>query len=178
MNALPRFSLALALTPPLIGVAAVQTVDAAGYLKIGDIKGESIDQAHEEWIEIESFSWGIRCEPSSDGTVAPEVKPVIITKYIDKSSPILMLACGVGGAIPEATIALTLDGRNEGRDYYKVTFHDVLVSSFTSGPNSVDEPPTESISLNYAKVTWTYYPADGSEPVVVSRELKPDPTAE
>tara|TARA_R110002049_G_scaffold87533_1_gene221895 strand:- start:39488 stop:39772 length:285 start_codon:yes stop_codon:yes gene_type:complete len=31
----------------------------SGYLKIGDIKGESTERAHKDWIVIESFSQGL-----------------------------------------------------------------------------------------------------------------------
>lgn len=38
--------------------AFAATSFAAGYLKIGDIKGESTDSEHKDWIELQSFSFG------------------------------------------------------------------------------------------------------------------------
>jgi len=176
MSLLPKFSSALALSVPLVSLVAVQSVDAAIYMKFGDIKGESTDSNHIEWADIESFSWGIACEPTSPtGGGGTTVKPLVITKRIDKSSPLLMLSCGTGQPIPEVTLELEDPSRNGGDSYYKITFEDVIVSSFQSGPTDGDSLPTESVSFNYTKITWTYYPADGSPPVEVTRDFNPDP---
>lgn len=179
MSALPKFSPSLALLAPVAAVATSDYVDAAGYLKIGDIKGESVDPAHEGWIDIESFSWGITCDPAAPAGTRQH-KPLTITKEIDKSSPLLMVACGGGGDPTGLGVSMTLvlndPDRNGGKDYYKIEFSDVIVTSFQTGGASPDSKPTETISLNYEKITWTYIPADGSEPVVVTRDFSPDPS--
>ena len=180
MSALPKFSPSLALLAPIAAAVPLDSVEAAGYLKIGDIKGESADERHKEWIEIASFSWGIECDPEAPAG-AHQHRPITITKEIDKSSPKLMLACGTGGSPTGEGTSMTLvindPARNNGEDYYKIEFHDVIVTSFqTGGSTAGDSVPTESVSFNYTKITWTYLPADGSDPVVVSRDFSPDPT--
>ncbi|WP_193211084.1 Hcp family type VI secretion system effector [Luteolibacter marinus] len=179
MSTLSKFSPSLALFAPVAAVVATDSVDAAGYLKIGDIKGEATEAGHKEWIEISSFKWGIDCDPEAAAGTRQH-KPITITKEIDKSSPILMLACGGGSPTGESlsmTLALADPNRNEGQDYYKIEFHDVVVTSYQTGGGASGDPlPTESISFNYEKITWTYVPADGSAPVVVSRDFSPDPS--
>ena len=47
----------------------------------------------------------------------------------------------------------------------RVTLSDVLVSSFQSNPSgssSGGERPTESISLNFTKIEWSYQPQGGA----------------
>jgi type VI protein secretion system component Hcp len=74
------------------------------------------------------------------------------------------------------TLVVNDPTRNEGEDYYKIEFNDLIITSFESGATSTDGKPTESVSFNYTKITWTYLPADGSEPVVVTRDFSPDPS--
>jgi len=175
MSNLPRFSRSLALLAPVAAVSLVPTVDAAGYIKFDGIDGESKDTGHEKWIEILSFSWGLKWSPA-DSTAEPRLvlEDVSMGATANKASPKLMLACATGQHIPEVTLSLADPNRNEGRDYYKITMSDVLISSYQTGlqetesaTGGADPVPTEEISFNYSKIEWTYYPADGSEPVVV-----------
>ena len=67
----------------------VGTVPAAGYLKIGDIKGESTAVGYEDWIDVLSMEWE-RPSPShviTGGESELVLPDIIIRKRIDKSSP-------------------------------------------------------------------------------------------
>lgn len=57
MTSAPRLSRVSAAIAIAFALAA-QPALAAGYLKLGDIKGESSDRGHGGQIEIESWSWG------------------------------------------------------------------------------------------------------------------------
>ena len=181
MKHLPKFSPGLALIAPVAAVTAVQTAHAASYIKLGDIKGEATDQAHSEWTEIDSFEWAIECDPPAGDR---QHEPVTITKRIDKSSPLLMLSCATGnsdGAIPEVFLAVTDPERNGGEDFLKITFSDVIVTSFQStGTDDAESSSTatrEQISFTYQKITWSYAPRDGSDPVEVSHEFSDPATS-
>lgn len=107
---LSRFILATAAGFALT-LAAVPAA-AAGYLKLGDIKGESSDSKHKNWIDVESWSWGesrsagaasdMRMKGSKIGQNAPasagkaNVQDISITKSSDKSSPKLAEAAVKG----------------------------------------------------------------------------------
>ena len=95
---------------------------------------------------------------ATGGTVAPVaagIPPVaslslFASKRIDKTSPLLMKACGDGTVTPRVTIVWTKGGES----FYRVTLVDVVVSSF----QTVAEPaelPLETISLNFQKIEWT-----------------------
>ncbi len=81
-----------------------------GYLKIGDIKGESQAVDHEEEIDIHAIDWAI-LRPLSTGVTgstrtraSAEFKDLIVTKRIDKSTPKLMEACASGRAFPDLVL--------------------------------------------------------------------------
>ena len=59
MTCAPRLSRVILATAAGLALAiAAAPAAAAGYLKLGDIKGESSDSKHKDWIDVESWSWG------------------------------------------------------------------------------------------------------------------------
>ena len=79
------------------------------FAKLGDIKGESLDDKHKDEIEVLSYSWGVTNAGSmAHGTGGGEGKATFhdlsfIHRY-DKSSPVLMQYCATGVHLKEATI--------------------------------------------------------------------------
>ncbi len=68
---------------------------SAIYIKIGDIKGETKDKDHKDWIDVLSIDWGIsntRDAASGLPTGKRQHKPVMLAKAIDKASPKLQEA--------------------------------------------------------------------------------------
>ena len=67
------------------------------FAKLGDIKGESIDDKHKDEIEVLSFSWGVTSlsAPGAPGAAAgkPAFQNLVITHNIDKASPLLLKVC-------------------------------------------------------------------------------------
>jgi type VI secretion system secreted protein Hcp len=133
------------------------TGNGAAFLKLGDIKGEATDNAHRDWIIIESMNHSISAPPGASAglpTGKRQHKPFVITKPVDKATPLLFGACTGGGTIPMARLEFVSPGPRP--QYYKVTFKNVLVSSYKTGSSSADSLPMESFSLNYEEIKWTY----------------------
>ena len=81
------------------------------FLKIDGIEGESTDDKHKGWIEILSYSWGesqmvSRTASSSGGGTSARVdmQDLSVVKTLDKSSPLICLACAEGKHIKEVTL--------------------------------------------------------------------------
>lgn len=139
------------------------------FLKIDGIQGESQDKVHKGEIEIESFSWGA----SQTGTAAHgggmgagrvQMQDFNFVMRINKSSPKLMLACAQGQHIKSAVLVCRKAGKEQ-QEYLKVTFSDLLVSSYqTNGAPAANVIPMDQISLNFTKVEIEY------------KEQKPDGT--
>ncbi len=84
------------------------------FLKIEGIKGESEDIAHRDWIEVESWSWGLS-QPgirmavgvgAGSGAGRAAFKPLSIQKRLDKSSPALFRNCASARRLPSAILEL------------------------------------------------------------------------
>jgi len=137
------------------------------FAKLGDIKGESIDDKHKDEIEVLSYSWGVSNAGSmSYGTGGGEGKAsfhdLSFTHKIDKASPILMQSCATGVHLKEATITHRKAGKGQ-QEFLVTKMNDVIVTSVTHGGNGSDGS-NENVSLAFAKVNVEYKPqkADGS----------------
>lgn len=130
------------------------------YMKIEGIEGESVDQAHAGEIEVLSFSWGMSQGASSfsrGGAQKPSVSDFSFSAFTSKATPKLMLACLQGEHISQAVVSFaTREGATGPVDYMKFKFEDLLVSSFHAGGAGADAMPTESFSLNFAKMRVDY----------------------
>src|SRR5262245_35434298 len=85
------------------------------FLKLEGIKGESKDHKHVDSIHIESFTWGMT-QPSNNatgggaGSGKVSIKDIAITKFVDKSSPSLLLCCANGKHIAKGLITFRKAG--------------------------------------------------------------------
>jgi type VI secretion system secreted protein Hcp len=78
------------------------------------------------------------------------------TMLINAASVPLILACATGQHIPDGLLTARKSGGDQ-QTFYKVTFTDVLVSSFAEGGFAAgDSLPTDSFSINFAKIEWEY----------------------
>lgn len=145
------------------------------FLKIEGIIGESTDQTHEGWIDIESFSWGVTNAGSlsgggGGGAGRASFQDVHFTAPTSKASPNLMLACATGRHFQKAQLSLVKAQGSKGFEFVKLEFDDVLVTSYQSGGASGGEDrPTDAFSLNFVKIDFEYITqnADGSAGEIV-----------
>jgi type VI secretion system secreted protein Hcp len=79
------------------------------------------------------------------------------------ASPLILSACSSGRHIQEARLACRKDtGKN---DYLRMSFTDVLISSYqTGGTSSGGGSPRDQISFSYGKISQEYLPlrSDGT----------------
>ena len=134
------------------------------FIKFDGIPGESKDDKHKDWIEVLSFSQEMDQPASATGSSAGgstaervNFSTYNIVHYIDKASTKLAEACCKGTHIKEVTIDFCRSGGDK-LTYYTVKLEQVLVSNIQlSGTHSDDAGfPTESISLTFGKISWTY----------------------
>ena len=134
------------------------------FAKIGDIKGESTDDKHKDEIDVMSFSWGVTQSGSmafggGGGAGKAQFSDFSFQTTTSKASPSLFLACASGQHIKEATITVRKAGGDKGQQEYLILkMTDVLVSSFQASGSQGSDRPTESVSMAFAKVEFTYIP--------------------
>jgi len=129
------------------------------FAKIGDIKGESLDEKHKDQIELLSWSWGVA---HGGGTGAkPMFHDLSFTHKIDSASPLLLQGCATGQRLKEATITRRKAGEGQ-EDFLVIKMNDVVITSVMETDG--DESAVEAVSLAFAKVDLEYRPmrADGS----------------
>ena len=131
------------------------------FLKMTDVKGESKDDKHKDEMDVLAWSWGLS-QPGSGhhggggGTGKVAVSDLSFTKFTDKATPDLMLACCNGKHFGEAKLTVRKAGENP-LEYLIITMNDVIITSLsTGGSNGGSDKLTEQVSLNFAKVKVEY----------------------
>ena len=130
------------------------------FIKVGDLKGESKDKAHAGEIDVLAWSWGASNSGNAhmgggQGAGKVNVQDLSFTKYIDKSTPDLMLFCCNGKHIPEAKLTVRKAGETP-LEYLTITMNDLIVTSVSTGGSGGEDRLTENVTLNFAKVKVNY----------------------
>lgn len=129
---------------------------AAGYLKLGDIKGESVAKGHENWIEISLVTEGAEtAAASATGSARASnrvtILPVVVTKEIDSATPQIRSTLIAGATLKEVVI-----------DYgdLKLEMKDVRITSVTSAVEGGRHE--ETVVLVPGQMTWSTAAAKGA----------------
>lgn len=137
----------------------------------GEIGGETQDSKYkaEGGIDILAWSWGMSQSGSfhmggGGGAGKANFQDISCTKYIDKSSPILMLYCANGDHFPSAKIVVRKAGKNP-LEYLTIKMKQVLITSVSTGGSGGEDKLTENITMNFAQAEVYYIEqkADGTE---------------
>jgi type VI secretion system secreted protein Hcp len=133
------------------------------FIKIDDVKGEAQDKTHEGEIDVLAWSWGM----SQSGTMHAgggggggkvSVQDLSFTKWIDKSSSVLMEYCSTGKQFKEAKLTVRKAGGDEPLEYLIITMKDIIVTSVSTGGSGGEDRLTENATLNFASVKTEYQP--------------------
>jgi type VI secretion system secreted protein Hcp len=115
-----------------------------------------------------AYSWGVSNSGSQvggggGGAGKANVQDLSFTKYTDANTVDLLKKVTTGDHYPTAVVTVT-DPATSATLVYEM--QDVLVTSDSLGGSvqSAGKPvsPTENVTLNFAKVTWTYTDAAGN----------------
>jgi type VI secretion system secreted protein Hcp len=120
--------------------------DVDYFLKIHGIKGESQDSKHAGEIEVQSFGGGA-------GKV--RMQDFQFTVNNGAASPKLMLACATGEHIPSAVLTVRKAGTDQ-QPYLKITFSDLMISSYQTGGSGGSVNVIDQVSFNFAKIENEY----------------------
>ncbi len=138
------------------------------FLKIATIDGESTDEKHVNWIEVQSFHHGVSQPTSGAASDAGNRNSgrvdhdnFTVVKTLDKASPKLALACCKGEHIKEVIVELCRAGGDK-QKYMEYKLEDVTVQSVSpmASKNGDTSVPLETLTFAYGKITWTYTETD------------------
>ncbi len=166
--ALGALTLTAAVSADRTGSAATDSLAplaaaANAFLRIEGIEGGATRAGHENWIEVLSFNYGLA---SSAGAVPTggartagraQFQDVAVTKSIDKSSPLLAVACAEGRHYPEAELVFYAPGSTSPIGSVRLT--DVMITTAMTGSES-SGPVMEEVRLSFARIVWNYNDID------------------
>jgi type VI secretion system secreted protein Hcp len=155
----------VSLAATLLACPAAATAATDMFLKLGDIKGESIDAQHKGEIDVLAWSWG-----ESDGSGAAKrgrnggsaasdcIQDLSLTKYIDRATPDIIMDAVLGRSIREGVLTLRRAGglKELPQAYLTLTLSDVTISSYSTGGSGGEDRLTENITLHFQKMEGAY----------------------
>ncbi len=134
----------------------------------GPVAGESQDAKYKGAIDILTFSYEIdqtiNIGSATSGAGAGKVSfhPFVVTKYFDKSSPVLFACCCSGTPFKQASMIIRKAGKEQ-QPYLKFEFKLVAISSikYIESANSL---PIEQINFEFGgmQVSYCEQKADGT----------------
>ena len=139
-----------------------------GYIKLGDIKGNSIDAKHREWIEAITIAHSVNrninatSKPREALTKSQVVLGGIeIQKNADESSPELVAAVCEGRVFPEVIVDLVRVSPDGNEVFYQWVLSDAYLSDYGVHAHSLGSIDTsESLTINFSTIRWSFKKKD------------------
>lgn len=155
----------------------------ATYMKIDGIDGDVTAKGHERWIDISEFNFSVKRTLSTEpGRIAdregtrPAISEVMITKKMDRSSPLLFSESCVGKAKPQIKIDVcqTNDSLSP---YTQLTLNNAIISGYALEKDPINTKyPNETIHISFDKIELRYTPYDNenkpTSPIPAGYDLK------
>ena len=148
-------------------------------MKFGSIDGDVTTQGYKNWIELNSFQYGVARGVSSGAggatreSSAPSISEIVVTKHFDKASAKLYQDSVAGTFDTKVEIKMNTTTKNATETFLTFELTDCGVSSYSL--SSGGDAPMESLSLNFVKIMVTPTPLDKSGQIkkgdVVSYDL-------
>lgn len=135
----------------------------------GSVAGDVTTKGFETWTELQSFQWGVGRGVGSamSGAMSreasvPSISEIVVSKRMDAASPALWTDSVAGMFNTAVTITFTTTSAGATEKFLSYELTDCGLSGYSI--SSGGEMPQESLSLNFAKISWTLTPvkADGS----------------
>jgi type VI secretion system secreted protein Hcp len=134
------------------------------FLKLTNIKGESVDAKHPNEIEVLSWSFGASQTGSAhsgtgSGTGKVAIQDLTVTHYVDSASTDLLKHLTNGKHIDEGLLVVRKAG-GTAVEYLKIKMEQVMVTHISNGGGAGQDRITENVTLNFRKFTQSYTPQD------------------
>ena len=132
------------------------------YMQYGGVPGENVSTtARQQWIEINSFQWGVgRGISSPTGSSAdregstPSVSEIVVTKDTDGSSPNLFQYC-LGGTRLRLSIVFA-NANKPGGHRHKLDLKDALIAHIH--PCAVRSGRCEKLTISFSEYHYNGLP--------------------
>jgi type VI secretion system secreted protein Hcp len=126
------------------------------YVKYDVINGDVTESQHKQWIEVNSFQWGVgRGISSPTGgssdreSSAPSVSEIVVTKPTDIAT-VNLLNEALQGDGKDVTIDFAKTDKSQLSVYLSYTLNNTMISGYSI--SSGGDRPQESLSFNFTKI--------------------------
>ena len=152
---------------PIIGEAT-----QGSFARFPSPNGLTAPEFYMKWIEVNSVTQTVTraIETGRSGTARARsgcvLEEIEVEKEVDRTSVPLVQACSGGATFPEVWVHLCTaitEGVGAGaalHPYLEMRLYSVKVTSYSVNGSGLDDGsiPTETLSLNFDKITWKYWP--------------------
>jgi len=129
------------------------------YVKYDVINGDVTEAGHVQWIEVNSFQWGVgRGISSPTGgsadreSSAPSVSEIVVTKPTDIAT-VKLLDEALEGDGKDVTIDFCKTDKGNLSVYLSFVLNNTMISGYSL--SSGGDRPQESLSFNFTKIMMT-----------------------
>ena len=155
-------------------IAPTNLADFSGeqyFLKIDGINGSSTEANHTNWIEIESFEFGISKPMANNQATGKPAYEFSLTKRTDISSLDIMASISNNTGFSQVVLDVTQTIKNKTVTVLKFTFTNVIFSKYEVDADA--KGIVEEIELKQQKLVITYYSydVDGNLVKTVQKEI-------
>jgi type VI secretion system secreted protein Hcp len=123
----------------------------------GTIKGDATAAQYKEQIVVFSveFGMGHPVDAASGQTTGKQViRPLVITKSVDKASPLLMQACATNEVATTVTFKYVIEGTSQ-KNFVQVELTNAIVQDFNHMMFD-DGSRTERLRMSFQKIEYTW----------------------
>ena len=135
------------------------------YMKYGSIAGPVTTDGFKDWIECNSFQWGVgrSLGTGARGSLSrehsePTISEITVTKATDKASPKLFQEALYGKLDTKVTIKFTTTVKDKVETFLAYELENTGPSHYSLG--SGGDMPTETLSLNFTKIQMKFTPME------------------
>lgn len=142
----------------------------------GTVKGEAQATGHEDQVEIDDFSWGVRQDGDlHKGTGGGRGKAVIydvrVRKSLDSASADLLKLAISLKHVPSVTLICRESAGDSKINYMEFEMKEVYVTELTYSKGEGSGKPTENLTLQFANFNFKYNQQDNTGAVAATHEV-------
>jgi len=134
------------------------------FLKLDGIEGESQDHKFKDWIEVQSWNWGVHQASTAHhhtggGHSKASFQELHVSKHMDKASVKAFKACAKGQHLKKAKLVCRKAGGDNALEYFTIEMDDVIITNVAlSGHGGGGAQVSETLALSFAKFKEIYKP--------------------
>jgi type VI protein secretion system component Hcp len=142
--------------PATVAGSLMESLDA--FLFVEDIRGESQEAGHKDWIELKGLSFGV----SWNGARAvPD--PTTFSGFVGREGPLLALAVAEGRHIERARVHVQKSLGGKPIIFFEIELEDVVITTAANVVNDASEVRAfATYAMAAGRIRWSY------------KEIKPD----